>query len=160
MIRSISEIDHIVIHCANTPNGSQRWTILDIDDWHRERGFKRDQTIRLASRPHLNHVGYHLVVNPDGSVARGRSIAEVGAHARGVNTRSIGICLIGTDRYTRPAWIALREAIEEIQDELDREIKIIGHNEISHKDCPGFSVGHWLDGGMMPLKSHTCELKR
>lgn len=33
-------IDTLIIHCAATPNG--RWTsVLDIDYWHKQAGFKR-----------------------------------------------------------------------------------------------------------------------
>lgn len=155
--RTIDEIDTIVIHCADTPNGSDRYTILDIDRWHRDRGFRRDAIVRSAFRPHLQSVGYHRVINVDGSVAKGRSIGEVGAHAKGANQTSVGICLLGTDAFTLPQWCALRETVTELRRLYEGITRVIGHRDVpgTLKSCPGFSVGEWIANSMDQLDGHV-----
>ena len=74
------KIDSIIIHCSATKVG-QDFTAADIDRWHRERGF--------------NGIGYHYVVCLDGRLERGRDISLAGAHCKGWNEHSIGICYIG-----------------------------------------------------------------
>lgn len=41
-------INGIIIHCAATPNG--RWhNVHEIDKWHQERGFARDDMVLLTN---------------------------------------------------------------------------------------------------------------
>ena len=61
------KIKEIIIHCSATKEG-RNYTVADIDRWHRERGFFC--------------IGYHFVIYRDGSIHVGRSVEEVGAHAR------------------------------------------------------------------------------
>jgi hypothetical protein len=77
---------YIVIHTA-AYNGRNCDRDM-IDQWHRDRGW--------------NGIGYHYtVINDkhdtleDGTVQAGRDLTIAGAHARGINNRSIGICCIG-----------------------------------------------------------------
>ncbi len=74
------KIKEIIIHCSATREG-RNYTVADIDRWHRERGFFC--------------IGYHFVIYRDGSIHVGRSVEEVGAHCKGHNTVSIGVCYIG-----------------------------------------------------------------
>lgn len=74
------KIKEIIIHCSATREGRD-YTVADIDRWHRERGFFC--------------IGYHFVIYRDGSIHVGRSVEEVGAHCKGHNTVSIGVCYIG-----------------------------------------------------------------
>ena len=74
------KIDLIIIHCSATAEGKD-FRAADIDRWHRQQGFKS--------------IGYHFVVRLNGEVERGRPIAEVGAHCKGHNATSIGVCYIG-----------------------------------------------------------------
>jgi hypothetical protein len=63
-------------------------TVKDVDTWHRERwpGF--------VSRTGY-HVGYHYVIETDGSITQTREHDEEGAHTLGMNTSSIGVCFMG-----------------------------------------------------------------
>ena len=82
-------IDSIIVHCSATKAG-QDFTATDIDRWHRERGF--------------NGIGYHYVIRLDGKLEKGRDVALAGAHCKGWNERSVGICYIGgLDENGRPA---------------------------------------------------------
>uniref|UniRef100_A0A8C5TWD6 Peptidoglycan recognition protein family domain-containing protein n=1 Tax=Malurus cyaneus samueli TaxID=2593467 RepID=A0A8C5TWD6_9PASS len=47
-------------------------------------------------------IGYNFLVGSDGSVFEGRGWHRVGAHARGHNTRSYGVAIVGDFRATTP----------------------------------------------------------
>lgn len=127
-------INYIVIHCSATPEG-YNYRAADIDRWHRERGFKK--------------IGYHFVVDLDGTIENGRSIEEVGAHVKGFNKTSIGICYIGglEDRHLHPAdtrTAAQKRAINELVARLKKQFpqaKVVGHRDLDrHKECPCYDV--------------------
>ena len=73
-------INKIIVHCSATKEGKE-FSVADIDRWHKDRGFRC--------------VGYHYVVKLNGDVEIGRMEKEIGAHCKGHNNHSIGICYIG-----------------------------------------------------------------
>ena len=96
-------------------------------------------------------IGYHFVIRRNGEVETGRPVAKVGAHARGHNVGSIGVCLVGgmaeadtksECNYTRAQWASLDKLVTEL--ELEYSIKkVLGHNDVSAKDCPTFNAHVW-----------------
>lgn len=134
------KINEIVLHASATrPNWMAgeplAGKIAEITRWHRDRGFRT--------------IGYHWVVDRDGEVAAGRPEGEVGAHVRGHNENTIGICILGghggatTDNFEDHYTIAQRGAvwnlIRSIAKRYDIE-KVSGHNEYAAKACPCFQV--------------------
>jgi N-acetylmuramoyl-L-alanine amidase len=159
--RELSQINTIVIHCADTPNGRAN-TIEDIDDWHRQRGFTRDLSINPKHQPHLKHVGYHFVIEIDGAVRPGRPLHETGAHVEGHNHNSLGICLIGRDQYTHEQWESLRTLVQSLlhpRNDLGMNLTAIcGHRDLNPgKTCPGFDVADWLLSGYRPKPDNVLE---
>ncbi len=110
-----------------------------IDRWHRERGWLK--------------IGYHYVIKRDGTVETGRELEEVGAHAKGHNAISVGICLIGglsednepENNFTDEQWDALGTLVDSLKAKYP-EASVIGHNDVSDKACPTFNVGEWYEG--------------
>jgi N-acetylmuramoyl-L-alanine amidase len=127
MMRKINEI---IIHCSATPNGRYH-DAADIRRWH------MDKPNEWAD------IGYHYVICTTGKVDKGRDDPEVGAHAYGHNYNSIGICIIGNDKYNAVQWYRLRELVAQLLTKYP-DAKVIGHNEISHKSCPSFDVQEWF----------------
>ena len=81
-------IDLIVIHCSAT-RPDRPFSLLDLERAHRRRGFAG--------------VGYHFYVRRNGRVHAARPLNLAGAHAKGYNARSIGICYEGgLDEEGRP----------------------------------------------------------
>jgi len=86
-------------------------------------------------------VGYHFVITngkggPDGEVQIGRQQDKQGAHAKGRNHRSVGICMVGEDKFTDKQKAVLVLLIVEMCHEYEiypSHKTIEGH----HKDCPG-----------------------
>ena len=126
------KIIEIIIHCSATTEGKD-FTVEDIDSWHRQRGF--------------NSIGYHFVIYRDGSIHAGRSKNKIGAHCKGHNTISIGICYIGglstngkpKDTRTAAQKASLRALVEQLQEEFPLAT-FHGHNEFAAKACPCFDV--------------------
>ena len=77
------DINKIILHCSATQEG-QEFDVNDIKQWHLQRGF--------------TDVGYHYVILLDGTIQDGRDIRTIGAHCKGQNYGSIGICYIGRIR--------------------------------------------------------------
>ncbi len=155
------KISGIIIHCSATPNG--RWhNVEEIDEWHQDRGFHREDQFRKRQNPQLLAIGYHFIIYPNGALATGRHLDEVGAHAKGFNLKSIGICLLGTDKFSVEQWATLRGNVLAIQKNYPKnpQIRVIGHRDLPdvHKTCPGFDVPTWLEGGMYPLADHLLEV--
>ena len=131
-----SSTEYIVIHCSAT-KPSMDIGLSEIKNWHvNERGWR--------------DVGYHYVIKRNGEVELGRNIRDTGAHAAGYNSKSIGICLVGgmaednstEDNFTAQQWTALLDLIKQKLSDYP-DAKVIGHNEISKKDCPCFDVQTW-----------------
>lgn len=116
----------VVVHCSATPDKSKLdYGASDIDAWHRARGFS-------------NGIGYHRVIKRSGVIEVGRPLNMQGAHTKGQNSNSIGICYIGTNS---PTPDQIRSFIS-----LYKELKIHwsswhGHYEFDpNKTCPGFPM--------------------
>jgi N-acetyl-anhydromuramyl-L-alanine amidase AmpD len=136
------ELKRIIIHCAATPNGKE-FHAADIDRWHKERGWTR--------------IGYHFVIPLNGLVEYGRALSEIGAHASGHNRDSVGICLIGTDRFTIEQWDSLKNLVADLKVRHKTIEAVMGHRDLPGvtKSCPGFEVKDWLTCGMSPLPAHV-----
>jgi N-acetylmuramoyl-L-alanine amidase len=83
----------LTIHCSASANG-KKWDIASIRKEHMtNRGF--------------SDVGYHYVIQPDGEVQLGRGLNIQGAHVEGDNEDNVGICMIGTDKFTAAQFDSL-----------------------------------------------------
>ena len=129
-MRSITEI---IIHCSATAEGRD-FGVADIRRWHQAQGG--------------TDVGHHYVVRLHGTVHEGRALSEPGAHCKGHNAHSIGICYVGglaadgrTPKDTRTT--AQRAALRALVDRLQRQFPaatVHGHCEFAAKACPCFDV--------------------
>ena len=129
------KIEKIIIHCSATPEGKD-YTVAQIRDWHvRGNGW--------------SDIGYHFVIDRYGVVHKGRPVEKVGAHTKGQNARSIGICLIGgmdaenkrpKDTRTPAQRVALVQLVKELKATYGESVTVHGHNEFAAKACPSFNV--------------------
>ena len=135
----MNTIDTIIIHCSATKAG---WNFhaADIDRWHREQGFSM--------------IGYHWVIDLDGTVEQGRPESMTGAHCKGWNVGGLDALGRPTDTRTRAQKAALNELVFQIMDRYPTISKVIGHRDTSPdlngdgvitpnewvKACPCFEV--------------------
>lgn len=93
-------------------------------------------------------VGYHFVIGngthtPDGFTEKGRPEGCRGAHAKGANEFSLGICLVGnfmTDRPTRAQMRSLGRLLRELMTSYGLEkSSVLLHRQVkgSSTECPG-----------------------
>lgn len=124
-------ITRVVIHCSATPPDRDIGA-ADIRRWHVEENGWRD-------------IGYHYVIRRSGKLETGRPLGEPGAHARGFNKRSVGICLVGDGGDFTPAqWRALEVLVAWLQREWPGA-EVLGHRDLPGVDkaCPTFDVRPW-----------------
>lgn len=153
------EVNLIIIHESDTPTG-RHTTVEDIDSWHVANGWHRNESDRLAFNPGLKAIGYHWVVYIDGSVHSGRNISEVGSHCAGLNSKSVGICLVGKGVYNQLQWDALESLVKLLQITYSGA-RILGHYETptgaaQGKTCPDFAVPHWVANGFTPQQQNIA----
>lgn len=141
-----SAVTHIVIHYSATPVENDV-TSDDIDRWHRARGWRE--------------IGYHYYIRKDGRVEHGRDLSqrgrfEVGAHSKGENDQSIGICYeggvrraapnVGFDSRTPAQTKAMIALIDTLMDRFPGAV-VEGHRDMpgAATQCPGFDARAWWD---------------
>lgn len=81
-------------------------------------------------------IGYHFVVLPDGGIQKGRSTKLDGAHAKGRNKDSYGVCMVGDFRKYEPS-IEQIYSCGVIYHDLCRAHSKTLKVEFHHENCPG-----------------------
>lgn len=137
-MKKIINAKYIVVHCSATKPDMYVDGEM-IDRWHRERGFLK--------------IGYHWVIRRDGTLDKGREIDERGAHVRGFNSVSVGVCLVGgideegkpDNNFTNEQFEALNEILAACKQTYPKA-EILGHRDLPRvkKACPSFDVREWL----------------
>jgi len=139
------KIRYIVLHCS-----ASEWGDADvINEWHKERGF--------------DQIGYHFVVlngyhtykqyktekvdvDYVGKIEKGRNIEKPGAHVKGMNSDSIGICMIGNETFHKKQIRITKDLIYRLMREFKVPItNVIGHYETETgatqgKTCPNYDM--------------------
>lgn len=107
-----------------------------IDQWHKDRGFP------ISSRGF--YIGYHYIIEKDGSVFKAREENEIGAHDQGENIDSIGICLAGDFSKDMPSVAQMKAFAALLLDIVYRHKISINAIEPHRRDdtteCPGSNL--------------------
>jgi N-acetylmuramoyl-L-alanine amidase len=149
--------EYVVWHCSATPP-SQDIGSAQIDIMHKAKGW--------------DGIGYAMVVRRDGRLETGEDLKKRGAHVKGLNSVSVGICMIGgvdedgnaENNFTAEQWQAAKHAFEFLT-LLYPDAKHVGHRDLSPdlnadgrvqrhefiKDCPCFSVKEWIGNSLGPV---------
>lgn len=138
-------ITGIIVHCTATrPNWWEDRTSEEKAEecrrWHVEDNGWSD-------------IGYHYLIDRDGTVTPGRPMGRAGAHVKGHNANTVGIALWGghgstkndqfSDHFTSEQNTALRQLILDLR-AAHGDIPVSGHNEYANKACPGFNARKWF----------------
>ena len=143
----VSREDHgtkfIVIHHSEvtTPH-----TVKDIHQWHLKHGWAG--------------IGYHYYIRKDGEIYEGRPHDSVGAHAKGHNKESVGVCFEGdfnketmNDKQLN-ASVMLLSLLSLAYDDAE----ILGHHKLDNeKTCPGKNFP--FDSLLQKVKACKASLK-
>ncbi len=124
-----NNIKFLVVHCSDT-NENQNFDIKDIHKMHIQFGW--------------DGVGYHKIIKKNGEIENGRPEYWKGAHVKGKNEQSLGVCLIGREKFTPKQMNSLKKTIWEWKNKYPKA-KVVGHRDIQDTDktCPNFDVKMW-----------------
>jgi N-acetylmuramoyl-L-alanine amidase len=127
----VRKIDAIVVHCSDSPD------VMDVGasvirKWHTDPPRSWDD------------IGYHYVIRRSGEIECGRMESVVGAHAKGMNIASLGVCWVGKDKPSDEQYAALVKLVCELRRRYSVPIhRVYGHNEAdpqSGKTCPNLNM--------------------
>ena len=128
------QINKLIVHCSATREGDDV-SVETIKRWHVEgRGW--------------SDIGYHFYIDIEGNIFKGRDIAKMGAHCKGYNRNSIGICYCGgveedgrtpKDTRTEDQKIALLAVLRTLK-AMYPEAVIHSHRDFARKACPSFDA--------------------
>lgn len=145
------KISHLIVHCSATkPSVGVDASV--IRRWHKLQGW--------------SDIGYHYVIKRGGFVEPGRPIDQIGAHTKGWNDRSIGVCMVGgvhektgraENNFTLDQFASLAEVIASARAHFPG-ITVLGHRDTFgdtngdgvvdsrdwFKECPSFDVRKWM----------------
>ncbi|WP_411168014.1 peptidoglycan recognition family protein [Clostridium sp. MB05] len=113
--------DKIIYHHA----ARSIWGPEDINEYHKEKGWKG--------------IGYNYYIRKDGRIYSCRPENAEGAHTKGENNTSIGICLEGNFEEEHPNEEQLESLYKlSVYISLKYDIyKILGHKDVYKTLCPG-----------------------
>lgn len=124
-----NNIEYLIVHCSDTP------------DHH-------DVNAEFIHKMHLDNgwdgIGYHKVILRSGVIENGRPEFWIGAHVKGLNKSSLGVCLIGSSQFTKMQFISLKKVLLNWKKKYPNA-NIIGHRDatVTTKTCPNFDVVEW-----------------
>ena len=128
------EINSVIVHHSAS---SLTTTRDQIQQWHLDRGF--------------SGIGYHWCIEGSGLLLAGRPWKDIGAHAKGSNRHSLGICLVGNNTQSGDEWrevqvLTLRRWWKSVQ-MFFPGIQLFGHRDVADTLCPGVEVQDLLKEG-------------
>lgn len=130
------DIQMIVVHCSATR-------------------CNRDYTVRQLFHDHVlvnrwRYIGYHYYIRKNGEVTETRPVERMGAHAKGYNAHSIGICYEGgldeqghyADTRTKKQKAAMEKLIRRLKRQFPTISQVVGHRDLPgvQKACPCFDA--------------------
>lgn len=123
--RQISQIVRFVIHHSATSSG---------DPW---------QYARYQIDKHgWPGIGYHFVIQKDGTIYQTNDLATISYHVGGSNTGSVGFCLTGNYEIETPPAAQINSLVwllKKLSSELGQK-PIEPHRAFSATQCPGDNI--------------------
>lgn len=122
------DITHIIIHCTASPDYMDIGAST-IKKWHTDRGW--------------SDIGYHYVVRRNGEIEKGRPDERIGAHAKGANSKSLGVVWVGTNNPSPEQEKSLFSLIHYLMGKYNVKIEnVLGHKEAvaTSKSCPNLNM--------------------
>lgn len=139
------KINKIIVHCSVSNFGDAEI----IDRWHKERNWKKigyHYVILNGYRKRFS--GVYLEKSELGLIEMGRKEKEAGAHVKGMNEDTIGICLIGVATFHKRQTTALYRLVSELIHKYGLEPSdVLGHyetetGEAQGKTCPNLDMSY------------------
>lgn len=152
--RPRSHTRRIILHDAHSPP-----SVTSATDWMRTKGRSMG----------LLEIGYHFVLERDGSVTQPRPHWAIGSHTPGNNHDSIGVCLAGgvESPFTPAQFAALEETvwflIGKYSEYPFNQIRVLGHYEVqrlrNRPPCPALDMRDLRESLELPRDYHHTNKK-
>jgi len=140
MPRGKRDVFKIIVHHTASPRDT---TVSQIRDWH-------------VNGNGWSDIGYHYIILGDGTLERGRSINKTGAHCKGHNKGSIGICVTGNTSQEPPTTAQVESLFGTLKMLLEdynlERSDVYGHRDFGATECPG----DWLYTLLQQFKQGLC----
>ena len=136
-MRGFDSIKQLIVHHSASPRNV---TTAQIRHWH---------TNPTPEGKGWSDIGYHYIIEGDGKVEYGRPISRIGAHCRGYNRESLGVCVVGNNTVPEHKWSMQQVAV--LQDLVYGlrlvfpKLTVRGHNEYANTLCPGVDIQQILN---------------
>ena len=134
-------VNKIVVHHSASAKST---TKSDIEKWHKERGF--------------SEIGYHMVIGANGVKEEGRSTSKAGAHAKGANADSLGVCVTGDFEKETPDTKQVN-ALTDILVKWCKEHSLKETAIYGHYNVPGGTTATSCPGEKLKSKLNEIKLK-
>jgi N-acetyl-anhydromuramyl-L-alanine amidase AmpD len=113
-----------------------------VDAWHR-----KDPNVWLGHYSSMGRaIGYHYFIEKNGRMTQGRADTDEGAHCKGHNLDSIGVCLAGNFDVTLPTEAqiaALKELlIKKTAQWSIQPSQVVPHRAFAEKTCYGTNLSY------------------
>ena len=142
-----NKLELLILNCAAT-RPSQGFDWRDVQRWHEARWGK-------------GAIGYRSIFHDDGFVKKMRDAnlndivepEEITFGALGTNHKAHHFCYMGgmddftlmpSDTRTKECKEVMKESIFFYIENMNKDIKIAGHNQFANKACPSFMTCDWL----------------
>lgn len=147
----MQKLKYLVLHCTATPEGREV-SSSDIRHWHTDpvskggRGWKQ---VGYTDMIHLDGKVERLVKNNEDANVDPWEITNGVAGKNSVSRHVVYVGGVGKDGKTAkdtrtPQQLkALEEYVKDFHKRFP-SVRIVGHNELAAKACPGFDVKQWL----------------
>ena len=124
------DIKFLIVHCSDTDDNIDIGA-AEIHKMHLDFGW--------------DGIGYHKIIKKTGLIENGRPEFWQGAHVKGLNNKSLGVCLIGRKNFTIDQFNALETILLNWKKKYPWS-HIQGHRDstITDKTCPNFDLSTFL----------------
>ena len=129
--RSLAAIQTVVVHHS----GVEGQTAWDYASYH----------VNSKTWP---GIGYHYVIEKDGSVLQTNPLTNVSYHVAAHNSYTIGISLSGNFNQTQPTKAqlsSLKKLLSHLSSLLPRDFNVVGHRDLGNTTCPGHNLYPLID---------------
>ena len=124
----LKKVQRLIVH--HSASDRDTTTPADIYRWHKERGWR--------------DIGYQFIITGDGALHFGRPENQTGAHTKGHNTTSLGVCVTGNFEKSQPTpkqWQMLVFWLERSMKKYGlRKEQVHYHKEFSATACCGANL--------------------
>jgi N-acetylmuramoyl-L-alanine amidase len=135
------QVARIIVH--HSASDRDTTTPADIYRWHKERGWR--------------DIGYQYIITGDGALHFGRPETMTGAHTKGHNRTSIGVCVTGNFEKSKPTpkqWRMLCLFLERTMQKYRLErANVHYHKEFSATACCGKNLISMVENWRAPKSS-------